>query len=198
MNAPVRADAVGHRSTGDLRADGFRHVSIVQGERGVSADPQVMFSTVLGSCIAACLFDPEAKIGGMNHFLLGEPQPGQVVDAAAAHRYGVHAMELLINDMLRQGARRERLRAHLYGGANLHVGMRAIGNDNAAFAIRFLQQECIPLNVRDLGGRSARRLEFQAALGRSRARIVPDTAAPPPVRRAPLPLAADSGDLDLF
>ena len=199
MNAPVRAGAFGQRSTADLRADGFRHVSIVQGERGVSADPQVMFSTVLGSCIAACLFDADAKIGGMNHFLLGEPQPGQVVDAAAAHRYGVHAMELLINDMLRQGARRERLRAHLYGGANLHAGMRAIGSDNADFATRFLQQERIPLNVCDVGGRSARRLEFQAALGRSRARIVPDTAAPPPMRpHPPYPIAADSGDLDLF
>ena len=198
MSASVRTGAVGRRSNADVRADGFRHVSIVQGERGVSADPQVMFGTVLGSCIAACLFDPEARIGGINHFLLGEPQPGQVIDAAAAHRYGVNAMELLINDMLRQGARRERLRAHLYGGANLHAGMRAIGSDNADFAIRFLQQERIPLGVRDLGGRSARRLDFQAALGRSRARIVPDTAAPPPVRRPPLPIAADSGDLDLF
>lgn len=194
----AHAAPITRRPAGDVRADGFRHIGIVQGERGVSADPQVMFGTVLGSCVAACLFDAERKVGGINHFLLGEPQPGQVVDAAAAHRYGVHAMELLINDMLRQGARRERLRAHLYGGANLHAGMRAIGSDNGDFAIRFLQQEGIPLVVRDLGGRSARRLEFQAALGRSRARIVPDTAAPPPARRAPPPIAADSGDLDLF
>lgn len=178
------------------RADGFRHIAVVQGERGVSSDPQVMFSTVLGSCVAACLFDPEAKIGGINHFLLAEPQPGQVIDAAAAHRYGVHAMELLINDMLREGARRDRLRAHLYGGANLHAGMRAIGTDNAEFAIRFLQQDRIPLLVRDLGGRSARRLDFQAALGRSRAKLVQDIV---PTRRvAPPPVAADSGDLDLF
>ncbi len=199
MTASARIPLDPTRARGDVRADGFRHVSVVQGERGVSADPQVMFSTVLGSCIAACLFDPDRKVGGINHFLLGEPQPGQVVDAAAEHRYGVHAMELLINDMLRQGARRDRLRAHLYGGANLHAGMRAIGNDNADFAVRFLQQERIPLVVRDLGGKSARRLEFQAALGRSRARIVPDTAAPPPVRRiaAPTP-AVDSGELDLF
>ncbi|WP_242096056.1 MULTISPECIES: chemotaxis protein CheD [unclassified Sphingomonas] len=183
-----------------LRGDGFRHVGIVQGERGVSADPQVMFSTILGSCVAACLFDPEAGIGGINHFLLGEPQPGQTIDPAAAHRYGVHAMELLINEMLRHGARRERLRAHLYGGANLHAGMRAIGSANADFAVRFLQQDRIPLVVSDLGGRSARRLEFQAALGRSRARLVQDSVAPVTRRAppAPLPAAAASGELDLF
>ncbi len=189
----------GQAQPGALRADGFRHIGIIQGDRGVSADPQVMFSTILGSCVAACLYDPDAKVGGINHFLLAEPQPGQVVDAAAAHRYGVHAMELLINDMLRQGARRERLRAHLYGGANLHAGMRAIGSDNAAFAIRFLQQDRIPLIVQDLGGKSARRLDFQPALGRSRAKLVRDAAIPAPPRRPVAPQAAvDSGDLDLF
>lgn len=182
-----------------VRGDGFRRVGIVQGERGVSADPQVMFSTILGSCVAACLFDPEANVGGINHFLLAEPQPGQVVDPAAAHRYGVNAMELLINEMLCHGARRPRLRAHLYGGANLNAGMRAIGTDNADFAVRFLQQENIPLLVRDLGGIHARRLEFQPAHGRARAKVVRDSMVPaPPVRRvAPIPAAA-SGDLDLF
>ncbi len=197
MNAPT--GTIARAQPGTLRADGFRHIGIIQGDRGVSADPQIMYSTVLGSCIAACLYDPDARVGGINHFLLGEPQPGQVVDAAAAHRYGVHAMELLVNDMLRHGARRERLRAHLYGGANLHAGMRAIGSDNAAFAIRFLQQDRIPLVVRDLGGTSARRVDFQPALGRSRAKLVRDTAVPPPPRRPlPPPAAVDSGDLDLF
>jgi chemotaxis protein CheD len=170
----------------------------VQGERGVSADPQVLFSTILGSCIAACLFDPEAKLGGINHFLLGEPQPGQTVDSAAQHRYGVHAMELLINDMLRYGARRSRLRAHLYGGANLNPGMRAIGTDNAAFAVRFLQQDGIPLLVQDLGGRSARRVEFVAAQGRSRVKVVRDAVVAAPVHRISTPTAIDSGELDLF
>jgi chemotaxis protein CheD len=198
MSAPARRVAPATQPAAGVRSDGFRHTSIVQGERGVSADPQVLFSTILGSCVAACLFDPEAKVGGINHFLLGEPQPGQVVDAAAEHRYGVHAMELLINDMLRHGARRDRLRAHLYGGANLHAGMRAIGSDNAAFAVRFLQQDRIPLLVQDLGGRSARRLEFLAAQGRSRAKLVCDAVAPAPRRRVPPPAAVDSGELDLF
>jgi len=183
-----------------LRPDGCRYYGIVQGARGVSADPQVMFSTVLGSCVAACLYDAEAKLGGINHFLLAEPQPGQQIDAQAAQRYGIHAMELLINEMLAKGARRARLRAHLYGGANLHSGMHAIGSDNAAFAVRFLADEGIPLVLRDLGGRSARRVDFQPALGRSRSRIVTDTLADaPPPRRIPVPVAAASaGDLDLF
>lgn len=180
-----------------VRADGFRHVGIVQGERGVSDDPQVMFSTVLGSCVAACLYDPEARVGGINHFLLAEPQPGQVVDATAAQRYGVHAMELLINEMLRRGARRERLRAHLYGGANMHAGMRAIGSANAQFARRFLEQDRIPLVASDLGGTSARRVDFQAALGRSRARAV-RAVQPEPAPRPPAPPPVSGGEVELF
>lgn len=202
MNAPPsRPRRIGGApATSGLRADGFRHVSIVQGERGVSADRQVMFSTILGSCVAACLFDPEAMIGGINHFLLGDPRPGQTVDAAAAHRYGVHAMELLINDMLRQGARRDRLRAHLYGGANLNPGMRAIGTDNGEFALRFLEQDGIPLVLSDLGGHAARRVEFLAALGRSRVKLVRDAAPVPaaPRQSVPLPATIASGELDLF
>ncbi|WP_267382434.1 MULTISPECIES: chemotaxis protein CheD [unclassified Sphingomonas] len=198
MNAFGSRIATPPRCTPIVRADGFCRTSIIQGERGVSADPQVLFSTVLGSCIAACLFDPEAKVGGINHFLLGEPQPGQIIDAAAQHRYGVHAMELLINDMLRHGARRSRLRAHLYGGANLNAGMRAIGTDNAAFAVRFLQQDGIPLLVQDLGGRSARRVEFLAAQGRSRVKVVRDAAVAVPPRYVSTPAVTNSGELDLF
>ncbi|MBU3076513.1 chemotaxis protein CheD [Sphingomonas quercus] len=184
---------------GGLRQDGFRYVNIVQGNRGVSRDPQTMFTTVLGSCVAACLFDPDAKIGGMNHFLLAEPDEDQHVDAVAAQRYGVHAMELLINEMLQVGADRRRLRGHLYGGANLHAGMRAIGTSNAEFAIRFLRDEGIPLMAQNLGGTAARRVDFQPAHGRARCRIVQDTVADEVPRRvAPIRPAAPSGDLELF
>lgn len=186
-------------SLGAVRQDGFRYVNIVQGQRGVSRDPETMFTTVLGSCVAACLFDPEARIGGMNHFLLAEPDQDQYVDAVAAQRYGVHAMELLINEMLQAGADRRRLRGHLYGGANLHAGMRAIGTSNAEFAIRFLRDEGIPLMARNLGGTSARRVDFQPAHGRARCRVVQDSAADEPPRRAlPIRPAAPSGDLELF
>jgi len=185
---------------GGVRQDGFRYANIAQGQRGVSRDPEMMFTTVLGSCVAACLFDPEARIGGMNHFLLAEPDEDQYVDAVAAQRYGVHAMELLINEMLQAGADRRRLRGHLYGGANLHAGMRAIGTSNAEFAIRFLRDEGIPLMARNLGGTSARRVDFQPAHGRARCRIVQDSVADELPRRlssARFP-AVSSGDLELF
>ncbi|MEM8921155.1 MAG: chemotaxis protein CheD, partial [Pseudomonadota bacterium] len=93
-----------------------RVVSIVLGEYHATADPKTVVSTVLGSCIAACLCDPEAGVGGMNHFMLPDG------DACSAHdqlRYGVNAMELLINELLRSGARRQKLEAKLFGGAHL-------------------------------------------------------------------------------
>ncbi|HEX8446965.1 MAG TPA: chemotaxis protein CheD [Sphingomonas sp.] len=183
-----------------LRQDGFRHVNVPQGEYQVSLDPTTMLTTILGSCVAACLYDPVAKVGGMNHFLLAHPHGNQILDPVTQQRYGVHAMELLINAMLRHGAQRPRLRAHLYGGGNLHSGMQAIGTANGDFARAFLADEGIPLLAQDLGGKFARRVEFQPALGRARSKIVADTpvdrvAAPPP-RRVPAPI--DDGDVDLF
>ena len=106
----------------------MRRVSIVQGENAVVAEPHVIVSTLLGSCVAACLYDPVAKVGGMNHFLLGEPGADHRVAANDMARYGVHAMELLINAMMKAGAERGRLRANLYGGANIIAGL-TITND---------------------------------------------------------------------
>ena len=185
-----------------LRQDGFRYRNVPQGDRFVSADPTCMLTTILGSCVAACLFDPVAQIGGMNHFLLAHPHGNQTLDHVTEQRYGVHAMELLINEMQKAGADRRRLRAHLYGGGNLHAGMQAIGTANGDFARRFLADEGIPLLAQDLGGTSARRVEFQPALGRARSRIVTDNgverALATPRRPAPLPIVEDDGDVDLF
>jgi chemotaxis protein CheD len=85
-----------------------RRVHIIQGEYKVLSDPDAVLSTILGSCVAACLRDPIAGVGGMNHFLL----PGNASSPSSggdATRYGVHLMELLINGLLKQGARRDRL-----------------------------------------------------------------------------------------
>ncbi len=82
-----------------------RRINIIQGEYKVSNDPNVVITTILGSCVAACIRDPAAGVGGMNHFLL----PGSTEALAAggdATRYGVHLMELLINGLLKQGARK--------------------------------------------------------------------------------------------
>lgn len=174
----------------------MRRLAIVQGEHAVVTEPGVVVYTLLGSCIAACLFDPVARVGGMNHFLLGEPGADQCVGASDMARYGVHAMELLINGMMQRGAARERLMAHLYGGANIVSGLGSIGSSNAAFARRFMETESIAIAHSDLGGTNARKIEFMPHEGRSRCVKVSDRVA----ERGPLPVQAPvpGGELELF
>lgn len=170
-------------------------VNVIQGTNYVTADPRVVLTTVLGSCVACCLFDPRAKVGGMNHFLLAEPREGARFDKGEAERYGSFAMELLINEMLKAGATRSNLRAHLYGGANLHVGMQAIGTSNASFAQSFLARDGIPLAHKDLGGALARRVDFRASLGQARCRVV--EAEVPVETRRPV-VSQKQGEVELF
>lgn len=174
----------------------MRRVSIVQGENAVIAEPHVLISTLLGSCVAACLYDPVAKVGGMNHFLLGEPGADHKVSSSDMARYGVHAMELLINSMMAKGASRARLQAHLYGGANIISGLGGIGSSNAAFARRFMETEGISIAHCDLGGTLARKIEFLPHEGKSRCTKVAERVQERPV--APLPVAAPGGELELF
>lgn len=169
-------------------------VTIIQGEFKVLSQPDTVISTLLGSCIAVCLHDAAARVGGMNHFLLGEPSPDHRVSEADLQRYGVHAMELLINGMMKAGAERPRLRAHLYGGANIIAGLGGIGTANAAFAVRFLQTEAIAIGHNDTGGTRPRKIEFRPYDGKIRCHYV---AEPPPVTlpaRAPV----HGGEIDLF
>ncbi|MCW1401666.1 chemotaxis protein CheD [Novosphingobium sp. MW5] len=170
-------------------------ITVMQGQARVSAGPRVELTTVLGSCVATCLFDPEAQLGGMNHFLLAEPPPNHPRSVVDEH-YGVYLMELLINEMLTNGAAKPRLRAHLYGGANLRAGMMPIGTANANFARNFLDREGIPLVHAELGGNQARRVDFRPAAGKARCRIVESTLAPE-TRPAPRSYA-DSGEVELF
>lgn len=152
-------------------------LTILQGEAHASADPHVEMSTILGSCVATCLFDPVARVGGMNHFLLAEP-PTHVRNQAFDSDYGLFLMELLINEMLGLGARKGRMRARLYGGANLNPDLSPIGSANAAFARQFLDREGIPKMFEDLEGTQARRIQFRPAGGQVRARLVPAETAP--------------------
>ena len=172
----------------------MRRFPIVQGEHKVVAVPNVMITTVLGSCVAVCLQDPVARIGGMNHFLLAEPTPGNVTAKADMQRYGVHAMELLINGMMKAGAERSQLRAHLYCGANIIAGLGGIGTANAAFALRFLQTEGIAIGLNDTGGTQPRKVEFRPYDGKIRCTYV---AEPPPVTLPPK-MPAHGGEIDLF
>lgn len=174
----------------------MKRIPIIQGEHAVVSEPDKVITTLLGSCIAVCLQDPVARIGGMNHFLLGEPGKDQQVSAQSMQRYGVHAMELLINALMNRGAARTRLRAHMYGGANIVAGLGSIGSSNAAFARRFLDTEGIAIGHVDVGGTHARKVEFLAYEGKARCTAVSD--APPIQTPAPVLFAARGGELELF
>ena len=137
-------------------ASGERRLNIVQGEFHVTDDAGLVLTTILGSCVAACLHDPVAGVGGMNHFLL----PGDETSGASSDRYGVHAMELLVNGLLQSGARRERLQAKLFGGARMLQGLTDVGTLNAEFAERFVKRERIAYTGGSLRGERGRRLQF--------------------------------------
>lgn len=146
----------------------IREVLVLQGQFQVSADPGVVLSTLLGSCVATCLFDPVARVGGMNHFLLATVGAG----AGPSERYGLYAMEVLINGLLKLGARKSRLEAKLFGGATLEGRMRHIGKENGRFALDFLAREGLPCRAHSLGGEQGRRLRFHPTTGIVRQRLM--------------------------
>lgn len=171
----------------------MKRTTIVQGEFFVADQPDIVIGTLLGSCIAVCLHDAIARVGGMNHFLLGEPSSRERLIDSDMSRYGIHAMELLVNEMMKKGASRPRLRANLYGGANMLAGLTEIGTSNAAFAKKFIATEGITLGRSELGGVQARRVEFLPYLGKVRSWTVADSILP-----APALIESTGGDLLLF
>lgn len=168
-----------------------RRVHILQGEYQVALGEGVVLTTVLGSCVSACLRDPVAAVGGMNHFLL--PGAGAARDA---ERYGAYLMELLINGLLKEGARRERMEAKLFGGARMIEGLSDIGGQNAAFARQFLHDEGIRLVAAHLGGDRGRRVEFFPLSGRARQILLPRDSRL--IDRIATPSPAGFGALELF
>ncbi len=172
-----------------------RSVAVVQGEYRVSADPKAVLSTVLGSCVAVCLYDPARRIGGMNHFLLPfgpDSSTGKPV------RYGIFAMEMLINALMKEGASKGRLQAKLFGGAQITAGLRDIGKANADFARDFLRTEGIPSLSESLGGPNARRIAFWPASGAARVMLVPNVDRLVPEERAKRTNAAADRAIELF
>lgn len=166
--------------------------TVLEGQYHVSDDDNLVLTTVLGSCVAACLRDPVARIGGMNHFLLpGDAERSQGPDA---ERYGVHLMELLVNGLMNRGAQRERLEAKLFGGAKSIFKNSDVGAMNVKFAERFLRNEGIAIIGSSLGGPSGRRIEYWPVTGQARQIYLGEVKAPPP---PPAPPRAPSGDGDL-
>jgi chemotaxis protein CheD len=169
-------------------------IHIVQGEYKVTDDPDIVVSTLLGSCVAACIRDPITGVGGMNHFLL-PGEDGRSHDHEA-ERYGDYLMELLINGLMKQGAQRDRLEAKLFGGARMMGGLSDIGKKNAEFAERYLKHEGIAVVGKDLGGDKGRRLQYWPVSGRARQAYV----AAGGIDEKPLkPLVSRNvGDVELF
>lgn len=126
-------------------------------------------STLLGSCVSACLWDSRLKIGGMNHFMLPEA-PGAargLGDATKSMRYGLYAMECLINELMHMGARRDTLVAKVFGGANITgvLSTQHVGRRNAEFVSEFLWNDKIKTAAADLGGLHSRRVKFNTQTG---------------------------------
>jgi len=151
-----------------------RIVAVVQGEYRISREADVVMSTVLGSCVAACIFDIESGIGGLNHFLL----PGDSRGGRAELKYGSMAMELLINELLKAGARRSGMKVKLYGGARISAGLSDIGQKNIDFARTYVRREGFPVVDESLGGTQARRIHFRPTTGEVKLNLVAATQAP--------------------
>ena len=173
-------------------------VKVLPGEYFVY-DEDILITTTLGSCIAACLWDRERRIGGMNHFMLPE-------GTGESGRYGSFAMELLINELMKRGASRMTLEAKVFGGGAVIGGMSSInvGERNTKFVIDYLQTERIPIVSRDVLEIYPRKVCFLPASGKAMVKRLAPTHADAFVsqdraaaQRA-LPTATSGGSVDLF
>ena len=181
-------------------------VKVLPGEYFVH-DEDILITTTLGSCIAACLWDRERRIGGMNHFML--PDGSGQGQAQSGGRYGGDAMELLINALLARGASRQMLEAKVFGGGAVLAGMGSanVGERNTRFVLDYLQTERIPIISRDVLDNCPRKVCFFPASGKALVkRLAPAQAAAvaqhdgaASARSAPaLSASAGGGALELF
>jgi chemotaxis protein CheD len=144
-------------------------VKVLPGEFFVS-DEDVVLSTVLGSCISACIWDRAAGIGGMNHFMLPGHDGARDADPVGlAGRYGAFAMEQLINELIKRGARKANFEAKLFGGGHVMRNFTTmnVGERNAGFVLEFLRTEGIRVVSQDLLDVYPRRVAFFPASGRA-------------------------------
>jgi len=146
----------------------YKHmvVKLLPGDHYVSGEPSEMLVTVLGSCVAACIRDPETGIGGMNHFMLPMGNANSWTALNAAMRYGNHAMEVLINDIMKMGCPRNSLEIKVFGGGNVLGQGGDIGHKNADFVEEYLKNEGFKITASDLRGNFARRIHYFPATGK--------------------------------
>ncbi len=181
--------------------------TIHQGDCMVGADEDLTYSTILGSCISACVRDVEARVGGMNHFLLAEPSGHSADRYGASARYGAFAMEQLINKVLTRGTgKKSNLEIKVFGGGLINTALTDVGAKNIAFVREFLSDEGYVIAGEDVGGTFARRVMFKPHSGRAFVKRL-DAAAGASVAReeltivsrrvAPKPTPA-ADDIELF
>jgi chemotaxis protein CheD len=171
-------------------------VKVLPGEYFVH-DEDILVMTTLGSCIAACLWDRDRRIGGMNHFMLPDGDSG---------RYGSFAMELLVNELLRRGASRASLEAKVFGGGSVIPGMNSlnVGERNTTFVMDYLRTERIPVVSKDVLDVYPRKVCMLPASGKAMVkRLQPGNAeALVAQERAaaarPAPASSGAGSVDLF
>lgn len=143
--------------------------NVLPGNFRVTKNPHDVISTLLGSCVSACIRCTQTGIGGLNHFLLPSTRDKtQSLHEDQALRYGDFAMEKLINTILQQGGHRQSLEVKLFGGGNMYQtqSQKPVGNSNIKFVLDFIQTENITLVAQDVGGNQARRVYFHPFTGK--------------------------------
>lgn len=176
-------------------------VKVLPGEYFVFNEDMLIMTT-LGSCIATCLWDRQAKIGGMNHFMLPDNGGG----ASDSGRYGSYAMELLINEMMKMGASRMTMEAKVFGGGAVISGMNTInvGERNTAFVMDYLKTERIPVVSKDVLDIYPRKVCFLPHSGKAMVKRLAPTNPDAIVQQERVaaqkvvPVASSGGSIDLF
>jgi chemotaxis protein CheD len=176
-------------------------VKVLPGEYFVSNE-NILILTTLGSCIATCLWDRQAKVGGMNHFMLPDNGGG----ASDSGRYGSYAMELLINEMMKMGASRMTMEAKVFGGGAVISGMSSInvGERNTAFVMDYLKTERIPVVSKDVLDIYPRKVCFLPHIGKAMIKRLAPTNPDAIVQQERLaakklvPASSGGGSIDLF
>ncbi|WAR46555.1 chemoreceptor glutamine deamidase CheD [Methylomonas rapida] len=158
--------------------NGVIAAKLLPGEYYVTTDDELI-TTVLGSCVSACIRDAVAGIGGMNHFMLPVTSQSRLNSrdesiVGTALRYGNYAMEHLINTILQYGGKRKNLEVKLFGGSKIIATLGDVGLRNIEFVLDYVDTEALKLVSHDLGDIYPRKVNFYPQTGRVRMKKIKD------------------------
>ncbi len=173
----------------------IKKFAVTQGNYKVSRDPDILLTTVLGSCVCACLYDPKLKIGGMNHFLL--PFSSIEESGSKDRLFGVYLMELLLNEMFSYGVVKKRLEVKLFGGGHVLTSKTDPGKKNVEFIERFVKLERLNVVSSSLRGDQGRAIQFNPYTGQARQKFMNKHIIEEQVIKTPV-VKEDVGELELF